>query len=85
MDDAVTSFGSALEEIRGLEGFSEAFFLVDQEDDRAAAMTLWASRGALEASRIAASRLRTTAADSVDGAVVSAYEYEVAVHVVGSH
>ncbi len=85
MDDAVKSFGSALDEIRKLEGFSEAFFLVDEEDDRATALTLWTNRASLEASRTTASRLRTTAANSVESAVVSAYEYEVAVHVVGSH
>ncbi len=83
MDDAVESFRSALEEIRSLDGFSEAFFIVSGEDDRATAMTLWTSRGALEASRTAASRLRTNAARSVDSAVVSAHEYEVAVHVRG--
>lgn len=83
MDDAVESFGSALEEIRNLEGFSEAFFGVSGEDDRATAMTLWTSRHALEASRTAASRLRTDAARSVESVVVSAQEYEVAVHVRG--
>jgi len=83
MDDAVKSFGSALEEISSLDGFSEALFIVNGEDDRATALTLWTSRGALEASRTAGSRLRTAAARSVDSAVVSAYEYEVAVHVVG--
>ena len=83
MDDAVKSFGSAFEEIRKLDGFSDAFFLVSNEDDRATTMTLWTSRGALEASRTAGSRLRTAAARSVDGAVVSAQEYEVALHIVG--
>ena len=82
MDDAATSFGSALEEIRELDGFSEAFFIVSGEG-RAKAMTLWTSRTAMEASRTTASRLRTEAAESVEAAIVSAVEYEVAVHVVG--
>jgi heme-degrading monooxygenase HmoA len=83
MDDAVTSFRAALEEIRELDGFSEGFFIVSDEDDQANAITLWTSRTAMEASRTAASRLRTEAAESVESAVVSACEYEVAVHVVG--
>ena len=83
MDDAVASFRSALEEIRVLDGFSEAFFIASDEDNRASAMTLWTSRECMEASRTAASRIRTSAAESVEGAVVSANEYEVAVHVVG--
>jgi hypothetical protein len=83
MDDAVTSFRSALEEISTLEGFSEGFFIASGEDQHASAITLWTSRTAMEASRTAASRLRTEAAESVEGAVVSACEYEVAVHVVG--
>lgn len=82
MDDAVTSFRSALEEISRLEGFSEGFFIASGEDEHASAITLWTSRTAMEASRTAASRLRTEAAESVEGAVASACEYEVAVHVV---
>ncbi len=84
MDEAVTNFGTALEEIRTMDGFNEAFFVVCREDDRATALTLWSSREALEASRIAASRIRSDAARSVDGSVVSAQEYVVAVHVVGT-
>jgi heme-degrading monooxygenase HmoA len=83
MDDAVTSFRSALEEISRLEGFSEGFFIASGEDEHASAITLWTSRTAMEASRTAASRLRTEAAEWVEGSVVSACEYEVAVHVVG--
>ena len=81
MDEAAQEFGAALDEISGLEGFHEAFFFVAPEDDRATATTLWTSRRALEASRAAASNLRTKAAHAVGGGVVSAIEYEVGLHV----
>ena len=81
MDEAVAGFRSAFEEISGLDGFSDAFFLVSDEDDRATTMTVWTSRGALEASRTAGSRLRSTAARAVDGSGVSALEYNIALHI----
>ena len=83
MDDAVTSFRSALEQIGSLDGFSEGFFIVSGEEEKATSLTLWTTRRALEASRITASRLRSEAARSIDSAVASACEYEVAVHVRG--
>lgn len=84
MDDAVESFGSALEQIRNLDGFSEAFVVVSPEDDRALAITLWASRVDVERSRVTASQARQNAARAVDGSVLSAHEYEVAIRVVGA-
>jgi len=84
MDDAVQAFREAFEQIRTLEGFSEAFFFLAPEDDRATATTLWTSRRALEASRSAGSNLRTRAARSVDGGVVSAIEYEIGLHITGA-
>jgi heme-degrading monooxygenase HmoA len=81
MDEACHEFREALHEISGLEGFSEAFFFVAAEDNRATVTTLWTTRRGLEASRAAASNLRTKAARAVDGGVVSAIEYEVGLHV----
>ncbi len=83
MDEALHEFRVALAQISELEGFHEAFFFVAAEDDRATATTLWTSRSALEASRTAATSLRTKAAHAVDGGVVSAIEYEVGLHVTG--
>lgn len=83
MDDALHEFRAALGQISGLEGFREAFFFVAPDDNRATATTLWTSRRALEASRTAATNLRTKAAHAVDGGVVSAIEYEVGLHVTG--
>lgn len=84
MDEALHEFRNALEQISALEGFKEAFFFVAPEDDRATATTLWTSHSAMEASRPAASNLRSKAARAVDGGVVSAIEYEVGLHVNAS-
>lgn len=81
MGEAVHVFRAALDQISSLEGFCEAFFFMDPDDDRATATTLWASRSALEASRTAATNLRSKAAHAVGGGVVSAIEYEVGLHV----
>ena len=81
MDEAVHAFREALDEISGLEGFHEGFFFLAPDDDRATATTLWTSRSAMESSRAAASNLRTRAAHSVGGGVVSAIEYEVGLRV----
>jgi heme-degrading monooxygenase HmoA len=84
MEEALDEFRAALAQISECEGFSEAFFFVAPEDDRATATTLWTSRRALEASRAEASNLRTKAAHAVDGSVVTSIEYEVGLHLGGS-
>jgi heme-degrading monooxygenase HmoA len=84
MEEALDQFRAALAQISEREGFSEAFFFVAPDDDRATATTLWTSRRALEASRAEASNLRTKAAHAVEGSVVSAIEYEVGLHFGGS-
>ena len=43
MDEAVDEFRTALDQISSLEGFSEAFFFLAAEDNRATATTLWTS------------------------------------------
>ena len=82
IDEAAESFQTAFNEIAGLDGFREGFFLVCADDDRATAVTLWETRNAMEASRVTASRVRTDAARSVEGSVLSAQEYDVAIHAV---
>ena len=79
VDEAVKSFGEAISQIPQA-GLEEVFVLVSPESDRALTMTLWDKQDAMEASRIAASRLRSDAAKAVDGSVQSVVEYEVAIH-----
>lgn len=81
MGEAATIFRAALERIGKTDGFIEGFFFVAPEEDRAIATTLWRDRQALEGSRTAASRLRSEAARSVDGSILSAVEYEVSAHI----
>lgn len=72
------AFREAISQIGDLKGLSEAFLLVDADSARVLTMTLWESRGAMEASRVTASRLRSEAARVLGGTVVSTEEFEVA-------
>jgi heme-degrading monooxygenase HmoA len=84
MNEAVERFTAALEEISRCEGFHEAFLLVDGADERATTLTLWTTRTAMETSAVTASRLRTEAARSVDGGVISSQQYEIATHMTAA-
>jgi heme-degrading monooxygenase HmoA len=79
-EEAVESFRAAIGEIRDMQGLSDVFVLVSPESDRALTMSLWGKQADMEASRMKASRLRSDAAQSVEGSVQSVVEYEVAVH-----
>ena len=59
----MTAFEPAIDGIRQLEGFVEGFFLVERDGLNAMTVTLWESFDAMERSRIAASRVRSEAAD----------------------
>ena len=84
IDEGVRSFRQAIEDIRALAGFQEAFLLVDRENGQAVTITLWDGVGSMEASRVRASRARTEAARAADGSVRSTGEYEIALHETGS-
>jgi heme-degrading monooxygenase HmoA len=81
---AVTeTFGHAIGQIRGMTGLAAAYLLVNAENGRTLTMTLWDSRVDMDASRVTASRLRSEAARSLDGNVLSTEEYEVAARELG--
>jgi heme-degrading monooxygenase HmoA len=80
LEDGVWSFRAAIERIRGLDGFREAFLLVDRENGQAVTITLWEDAHAMASSRVAASRARSEAARAADGEVKSSGEYEIAIH-----
>jgi heme-degrading monooxygenase HmoA len=75
--EAQANFGGALERIREVDGLEKAVLLFGCESDRAVTITFWENNAAMSASRVAASRLRSEAASSVDGDVVSVEEFEV--------
>ena len=80
VEDAFASFGEALGQIKELDGFFEAYLLVNRDSECAATITLWSSAASMDASRVTATRLRTEAAQAVDGVVTSSQEFEVAIH-----
>jgi heme-degrading monooxygenase HmoA len=79
LDEGIHSFREAIDRIRRLEGFQEAFLLVDRENGQAVTLTLWNDAGSMVSSRVAASRARSDAARAADGEVKSSGEYEVAI------
>ncbi len=82
VNEAAVSFRAALEEIARADGFGEGLFLVSRDEGRAVVVTTWDDHASMTASRIAATRLRGEAVRAVDGDVVMADEYELAVRVV---
>ena len=77
MADARASYQLAIARIRESPGLTDAFFLLSLEGERAITITLWEDHAAMAASRVAASRLRSDAAASVGGEIVSVDEFEV--------
>lgn len=77
--EAAAQFREAFARLRELEGLEAAYYLRACEGTRGVSITLWESQAAMSASRVAASRLRSEAAASIDGEIVSVEEYEVAV------
>jgi heme-degrading monooxygenase HmoA len=75
--EAEVSFAGALEQIREVEGLEKAVLLFGCDSDSAVTITFWQSQAAMSESRVVASRLRSGAASSVDGDVVSVEEFEV--------
>jgi heme-degrading monooxygenase HmoA len=81
--ESIDVFEPVIDRIRELEGFVDAFFLVERDGRRAISMTLWDTLGAMERSRVAASSARTEAAQRAGAEVTSTYELEVGIHAPG--
>ena len=75
--EAEEIFKSAIGRIRESEGLENAYALFSCEGRRALTITFWQDQGAMAASRVAASRLRSDAAGSVDADIVSVEEFVV--------
>jgi heme-degrading monooxygenase HmoA len=76
-DRLVAGFESARGELEQLEGFAEAFFLIDRDNSRAMSITLWESEAALQASAERAHRMRTQASEPADASIDAVESYEV--------
>ena len=57
--EALEAFEPAIENIRGLDGFVDGFFLVERDGLQAVTVTLWESLDAMERSHVTASRARS--------------------------
>jgi heme-degrading monooxygenase HmoA len=62
-----------------LDGYKGAYFLVDRENGKSLAVTLWESEEAMRASEDAANSLRSEIADALGTQMVGVERYEVAV------
>jgi heme-degrading monooxygenase HmoA len=83
LDEATVAFSEAAERVRGLQGLTEVYVMIDRERSHALTVTVWESVAAMEASRIAATRVRSEAARTVEGDVESVREYEVTLQETG--
>jgi heme-degrading monooxygenase HmoA len=62
-----------------LDGYKGAYFLVDRENGKSLAVTLWENEEAMRASEDAANSLRSEIADALGTQMVGVERYEVAV------
>ena len=76
--EAIEAFEPAIEAVRDLDGFVDAFFFVERDGRHALTITLWKNVDTMERGRIVASRARTDAAREAGADVLSTYELEVA-------
>jgi heme-degrading monooxygenase HmoA len=72
-------FEAVTAELEQVEGFVQAFFLIDEEHSRAISMTVWESREALEASAQQAHGMRTRATEPSSATIEGVESYEVAI------
>ena len=77
-DEAVEAFRAASEALRDINGNVGGYLLVDRDNSTALTVTFWESRGAMEASEVQASRLRSSAINAVEGEIDAVDRCEVA-------
>lgn len=80
----VTSFEGTREPLTAMDGFADAYVLVDRAGGKAMTITLWESEEALSASVARADELRRQAADTGGGSIEAVEHYEVALHIGGA-
>jgi hypothetical protein len=79
LDDAVTAFNQASEQLSGIEGNAGGYLLVDRDNCTALTVTFWENRAALESSEVRASRLRSDAVGPYGGEIQAVDRCEVAI------
>jgi heme-degrading monooxygenase HmoA len=79
IDDVARSFQDR-RSVQELQGFVDAFVLVDRNSGKAMTLTLWESEQAANESAEKAKELRNSAVEEFGGSVESVETYEVALH-----
>jgi len=75
------SFERLTDELRGMDGFEDAFLLVDRDSGSAITLTLWDNQAAVEASAERAEQMRQEVASAASHEIKSVDNYEVRLHV----
>lgn len=70
---------NTLAKLKQLEGYKGAYLLVDRQNGKSLAVTLWESEEAMSTSEEAANSLRSEVADALGTQMVGVDRYEVAV------
>jgi heme-degrading monooxygenase HmoA len=78
LDDAVEGFKEAVEQLRGIQGNTGGYLLVDRDNSTALTVTFWENRASLESSEVQASRLRSQAVGHLGGEIQAVDRCEVA-------
>lgn len=74
----IDGFQAGTEPLERMEGFSQAYFLVDRANKRAMSITIWESEDALLASAARADELRKGATEPSGSTIESVEHYEIA-------
>jgi quinol monooxygenase YgiN len=76
--EVIPAFREAVEGLQEIEGNRGGYLLIDRDNCTALTMTLWENQAALDASEVAASRLRSEAIEAVEGEIQTVDRCEVA-------
>lgn len=78
LDEARPAFEEATQNLQGMEGITEALFLVDRSEGKAMTITFWESEDALRRSEEQAEQIRQRGAASGGGQITGVTRYEIA-------
>jgi heme-degrading monooxygenase HmoA len=76
--EVVPAFRNAVEQLREIDGNTGGYLLIDRDNFTALTVTFWENQAAMEASEVAASRLRSEAINTVEGEIQNVDRCEVA-------
>jgi heme-degrading monooxygenase HmoA len=76
--EVVPAFRDAIEKVQQLEGSRGGYLLIDRDNNTALTVTLWETQAALQASEVAAGRMRSDSINAVEGDILTIDRCEVA-------